>query len=240
MSIQPSSTVRDLAVSIPGATQVFEQHHIDYCCRGGHSLERACATAGVELQPLVAKLEQMAARSAEPSDGVRWETAQLSVLVEHIVSHHHEHTRTELDRLSGLANKVLAVHGPKHPEFADVQAGVEALADDLLPHMKKEEFVLFPYVQALDAACLARRPAPRAPFGAVANPVRMMMAEHEGTGELLRQLRAKTDGYTPPAGACATWRALYAGLQALERDLFQHMHLESNVLFPRAIELDER
>lgn len=240
MAVDPSTTVRELAVAIPGATRLFEQHRIDYCCRGGHTLARACEAAGVRLEQLVPELERAAERSSEPGDTPRWEQAALSQLVAHVVSHHHEHTRAELERLGGLATKVVAVHGAKHPEIAGLGEHVDALADDLLPHMKKEELVLFPHIEALEAASRAGRPTPHAAFGSVANPVRVMMNEHDGTGDLLRALRAATDDYTPPAGACATWRALYAGLQALERDLFQHIHLESNVLFPRAIELESR
>jgi regulator of cell morphogenesis and NO signaling len=224
MPIDPSKLVRDLAVSVPGATRIFQEHCIDYCCRGARSLADACAAAGVAVNDLVAALEQATLRDAgstamEP----RWERASVSDLVEHLVSHHHDHTRTELERLAGLADKVVAAHANEHPEVLDVRGQIAQLSDDLLPHMKKEEMVLFPYVAALARGASSNVPAPRGPFGSVRDPVRMMMREHEVTGALLRALRRASNDYAPPAGACPTWNALYAGLHSLELDLFQHI-----------------
>lgn len=240
MSIELSATVRDLAVSIPGATKLFESFGIDYCCRGARTLEQACAEAHVKPGDMVSRLERASERASAPSDGARWGTESLGALVRHIVEHHHTYTREALDTLDGLSNKVLAAHGHKRPELARVRATFVAIADDLRPHLVKEEQILFPYIEELEAAVRAGRGRPFAPFGTIDNPVRMMMYEHDHVGDLLHEMRALTGDYAPPADACASYQALYAELRALEHDLFEHIHLESNLLFPRAIEMERR
>ncbi len=175
-----------------------------------------------------------------PGDASRWNGESLSSLVRHIVDHHHAYTRTSLGILHDLSRKVVAAHGEKHPEVAEIGRLVEALDADLRPHLMKEELVLFPYIERLDAKMRAGyRPVPPS-FGAIDNPVRVMMIEHDRVGELLRELRARTAGYQAPAGACTTWRAFYAELRALEHDLLEHIHLESNVLFPRSLDAQGR
>jgi regulator of cell morphogenesis and NO signaling len=134
--------------------------------------------------------------------------------------------------------KVCRVHGDKHPALAGLSDLLAKIDDDLRPHLVKEEVILFPYIEELENAQRAGRPRRPAPFGAIDNPVRMMMHEHDHVGMLLRLVRAQTNGYEAPGDACPTWRALYTGLQALEHDLFEHIHLESNLLFPRAVELE--
>jgi regulator of cell morphogenesis and NO signaling len=237
MPIQPTQTVRELAVAIPGATRIFEDFRIDYCCRGARTLADACAADGVALDEVVPRLEHAAARmTAIAEDG--FHERPLGDLIRHILDRHHTYTRDELARLRPLADKVARVHGSRHPELEQVLALVVELADELGPHLRKEEIVLFPYIEDLETATLARRPHGVPPFGRVENPVRMMMLEHDHCGIILRKLRELTSGYAAPANACGSYQALYAGLDALERDLHQHIHLESNILFPRAIVLE--
>jgi regulator of cell morphogenesis and NO signaling len=237
MLIQPTQTVRELAVAIPGATRIFEDFRIDYCCRGARTLADACAADGVALEQVVPRLERAAARmTAIAEDG--WHERPLFELVRHIVDRHHTYTRDELDRLGPLAHKVARVHGKRHPELEEVLALFVEMADELGPHLRKEEIVLFPYIEDLETATRAARPHRAPPFGRVENPVRMMMVEHDHAGTILRKLRAVTSDYAAPPDACGSYQALYAGLEALERDLHEHIHLESNILFPRAILLE--
>jgi regulator of cell morphogenesis and NO signaling len=147
-------------------------------------------------------------------------------------------TRQELARLDALMEKVVSVHGGRHRELAEVQNTFRLLADDLLPHMQKEENILFPYIAALEVAADGGEAAAAPPFMTVRNPVRMMTFEHEAAGTLLRELRRLTSGYTAPADGCISYRTLYAALENLERDLHQHIHLENNILFPRAVEAE--
>jgi regulator of cell morphogenesis and NO signaling len=160
-------------------------------------------------------------------------------LIEHIISKHHIFTAEEVERLRPLMEKVCTRHGDLHPELFKLQTIFTALADSLIPHMRKEEMVLFPYIRGLQSATEANLSAPTPHFGTVANPIRMMMADHEEDGERLRVMREITSDYTLPEGACPSFTALYAGLEDLEKDLHRHIHLENNVLFPAAVALEE-
>jgi regulator of cell morphogenesis and NO signaling len=238
MRIEPSTTIGLLAAGIPGATQIFESVHIDYCCRGARSLAEACADAGLDSAELIAELERAASGGTDWSDEARWGNARLTALMKHIVERHHVYTREELTRLDELSRKVLEVHGAAHPELYTLRALFEAIDRELRPHMTKEEVILFPYIEELEASRRAGRGRPFAPFGSDHGPIRAMMHDHHHVGGELRRLRALTDDYSPPPDACASWKSLYFGLEALEHDLFEHMHLESNLLFPRVLELE--
>ncbi len=167
------------------------------------------------------------------------DAASLSELVRFILETHHVFTREAVASLPPLAMKVRGRHGETHPETGTVESLVHRLAEDLAPHMRKEEQVLFPYIVALEEAALRGGPQPSSCFGSARNPVRMMMAEHDVVVDILAELRAVTSGYALPADACDSFRALYAGLQELENDLQRHIQLENDVLFPGAIRLEE-
>lgn len=228
MDTEGTMTVGEVVARAPRAARVFERVGIDYCCGGKRTLADACARAGLSLDDVVAAVVEAAREGAGPT--ADWRTAPLGALIDHIESTHHAFTRVELARAEGLAAKVRRAHGEAHPEVLPVLDAFAALRDELLPHLLREEQVLFPYVRALGSGAPAR-----APFPTVQMPIRMMDAQHETAGEILKQLRALTGGYVAPAHACGTWRALWESLASIERDLHQHIHLESNVLFPRAI-----
>lgn len=231
-----SQTVRDIALKIPATTRIFEEFKIDYCCGGRKPLEEACRNAGVLADDVIERIG--AALDAKPSE-VDWSHSSLSDLIEYIEDKHHVFTRDELQNLEPLVEKVVRVHGDSHPELARVQGLFRNLADDLAPHLQKEETVLFPYIRDLERRSLMQLSAPMPFFGTVQNPVRMMTAEHDTVGDLLREMRSATGDYLPPAGACPSYTGLYHRLAELERDLHRHIHLENNILFPRAIELEE-
>jgi regulator of cell morphogenesis and NO signaling len=169
------------------------------------------------------------------SAALDWSEAPLVELVRHVLDHHHVYTKDALARLDAMAKKLVREEGGARPELRAIAAAVAAMADELTSHMMKEERILFPYMTELGEG---RRPF--APFGTVKNPVAMMLMEHDQTQEELSEIRAATDGFTAPKTASAAHRELYAGLRALEKDLVEHMRLESEVLFPRAIELEAR
>jgi regulator of cell morphogenesis and NO signaling len=155
----------------------------------------------------------------------------LSELVEHLLAHHHPYTKTALKNLGPLLEKVVRVHGAEHSELYQLQALFNELNGDLPMHLLKEEVILFPYILTLASA--NKRPV--AHFGSVTNPIQMMSKEHQTDGEILEKILKVTDNFTLPAGACASYRALYSELQAFVNDLFQHIYLENNFLFPQAI-----
>ena len=237
MSANVEKTVRDLAVGVPGAPRVFEKLGIDYCCGGGKSLEEACFGAGVSLQEVLAALETGKDRYAGQGDE-EWQSHSLAELMNHIVQTHHVYTKSELERLDQLSTKVASVHGQNHPELQKVRDLFLVLQKDLMPHMLKEEQVLFPYIEKMEDASRNGRPAPTPFFGTVRNPVKMMIQEHDTVGDLLRELRSTSGDYAVPADGCTSYRTLYQALQEFEKDLHQHIHLENNILFPRAIALE--
>jgi regulator of cell morphogenesis and NO signaling len=231
-------TVGDLAAEMPQTIRVFEAWKIDYCCGGKTLLVDACNAAGKSIAAFLAQLETLAAIP----DGASydWSAGTLNATAARIVATYHAYTREELETIAPIAAKVLSVHGERRPELAEVVSLIGELTADLLPHMLKEEQVLFPYVGQLEDAAVAMLPAPTPFFGTVKNPVRMMMVEHDRVGELLARLRAVTDGYAPPESACFSYRELYRRLAELELRTHEHIHVENNVYFPRAIALEDR
>ena len=210
-----------IAAERPLATRVFARYGIDFCCGGGRSLAAACAERGLDPVEVVAEIERETGADVGPVR--RWDEASLGELVDHIVAAFHHPLREELPRLEAMARKVLAVHGEKDPatltELVDVFAGLRRELED---HMTKEEQVLFPMVRRGDGA-------------SAGCPIAAIEREHEDAAAALRRLRELTQGYVVPEGACTTWRALWHGLAALETTMHEHVHLENNVLFPRAL-----
>ncbi len=236
MEINPTTkSIGELALEVPQAIGILEKWQIDYCCKGGRSIEEACAAAGVAVSELM--LEIGGGRNTD--EARQWQNEPLKALKDHIVETHHVFTRDIMETIRQLSDKVATRHGANHPEVVQLQKIVHDMADDLIPHMLKEEQVLFPYIEQLEAA-VGRSEEPPVPFfGTVRNPVRMMMAEHDAVGDLLRQARSTTNDYSLPGDACLSFRALYERLNDVEQDLHQHIHLENNVLFPRAASMEE-
>lgn len=237
MMLETTKTVREYALEMPGATRIFEKLGIDYCCGGGKSLAEACAKAGVAVNEVLVSLEGIE-QSDETSGSEGWQTASLAELITHIVEKHHTFTRQELARLDALLAKVCGVHGQNHPELFRIQKRFQELSRELEPHMLKEERVLFPFITQMEEAAKNNRPLPAPPFGTVQNPVRVMMAEHDAAGDILREMRKLSSDYTTPEDGCISYQTLYGALAALEADLHQHIHLENNLLFPRAAEME--
>ena len=237
MNLDASRTVREFATEMPNATRIFEKLGIDYCCGGGKSLHDACAQARIPVADVLRDLENCGTAQVSSSTP-DFAQARLAELIDHIVSNHHAYVRREIPRIQQLANKVVAVHGKNHPELARIQGTFQALAAELTSHMMKEEHVLFPYIAELEAGVAQGKPLDAPPFGAVSNPVHMMEMEHESAGASLREMRSASAEYALPQEACFSYTTLYSALQDFEADLHQHIHLENNILFPRAIDLE--
>ena len=226
-----TKTVREFATQVPQAVRVFEKMGIDYCCGGGKSLADACQQASISVDDVVQSLLESPSFAAASSD---WRQARLSDLADHIVAKHHGYVKQELPRLEQLLNKVASKHGANHPELKKVKAVFTQLNDELTSHLMKEENILFPYVKQLESPAHMRPPM----FGTVKNPIHMMEIEHDSAGDAMRELRKLTNNFTAPEDGCFSFRTLYQGLTEFEADLHQHIHLENNILFPRAIELE--
>lgn len=212
------STVAEFTRTSPHAIRVLQRHRIDFCCGGGRDLTAASTAAGVTVDQLVAELSAEDGRYK--SDERDWYAAPLTELIAYIVVRHHRPLDEELPRLLALADKVARVHGGTTHEA--VRALTHALIGDLIPHMAKEEQVLFPWIESGGGAQCAP-------------PIQAMRHEHQDVAGFLRELTDVTGYYTAPPEACGSWRALWTGLGALDADLRLHIHLENNILFPRAL-----
>ena len=231
-------TVREIAVEHPASVRVFESLGIDYCCGGQRSLREACERASVsphDVLDLIFSAENEA--STERGD---WADASVVELTRHIVGDHHNYIRREAPRLIPMCAKVVERHGAAHPEVKPIQELFQALAEELSLHMMKEENVLFPYLAQMETALREGRPMPPAMFGSVEIPISRMLADHDDAGALTARIRSLSGGFVTPADACPTYRTLYQGLEDFERDLHQHVHLENNILFPRALEMERK
>jgi len=237
MNVNTQQTVRELALENTGAASVFESLGIDYCCGGKQTLDQACRTAGVAVDKVVEALSG-ASRSSSRNQPSDWKVASLRDLIAHITNTHHQYTRRAAERIGPLFEKVCSAHGERHPELFQLRTTFQDLAQELISHLIKEEIILFPYIERLERAVAEKQPRPPAPFGSVKNPVAMMEHEHDSAGNALRTLRESSHGYQLPADACTSFAALYQALAELEADLHQHIHLENNLLFPRAIALE--
>ena len=229
------ASLGDIVTAHPDLTRHLERLGLDYCCGGGRPLGAACAEAGLDPTAVATELGALAAAGTGPAP---WADLGPAQLVDHLEAVHHRYLDAELPRLSALAAKVADVHGPRHPELAEVASTFEDLRADLEPHLAKEERVLFPMVRDLAAARAAGGPVPAFHCGSLRNPIAVMDREHERAGELLARLRRLTGGYQPPEDACASYQALYRGLGELEADTHLHVHKESNVLFPAVVALE--
>lgn len=205
-----------LARSIAGATQVFHDHQLDFCCGGQHSLREAAQARGLDGETIAARLRSLQA-TARPGQH-DWSAASAADLIEYILARFHARHREQLPELIRLARKVEQVHGGRSDCPAGLADHLSAMQQELESHMQKEEQVLFPL--------LARGAGPM-----VGGPIAVMRMEHEQHGEALQRLASLTNDLTLPSAACNTWRALYAGLRTLREDLMEHIHLENNILF---------
>jgi regulator of cell morphogenesis and NO signaling len=238
MSAITTKTVGELAAENPAATRVFEELGIDYCCGGSDTLEQASRAAGLPLEQVRDSIEMALETGRAMALDRDWKFEPLADLIAHIRNTHHQYTRTALARLGPLFDEVCSVHGKNHPELERMRATFGGLAQELATHLMKEEMVLFPYIARMEEAVLEKSTVLPAPFGSVRNPVAMMLHEHDGAGQALREMRAASNGYTAPPDACASYRTLYQALAEFETDLHRHIHLENNILFPRAIEME--
>jgi regulator of cell morphogenesis and NO signaling len=236
MTATTTQTVRDIATENPVTVRVFEKYGIEYCCGGQVPLADACAAKGLNVDEVIASLE--AATEPLASGEKDWSKESLASLAAHIVATHHAYISREVPRLNELAAKVVSRHGDTREELPVIQSKLAELGEELIAHQGKEEVVLFPYIGKLERFAAGNGTMPRNCFGSVTHPIEMMTRDHDFAGNLMAEIRKLSRDYTPPEGACPTFRAFYDGLREFEQDLHQHIHLENNILFPRAIELE--
>lgn len=220
-------SVGEIVAGQPNFSRVFQAFDIGFCCQGKLTLREACVRKGVDLEAMLEALSREAAGSPPPAANPA--ELPLDRLATYIVEHHHGFLRRELPRIHAMAERVAQVHGGHTPALVEVCRVYTAMAQELAQHALKEEEILFPAISGLAAE---GSPGPN-----LDAPIACMIEDHESANAALARLRELTHGFQPPADACNTYRALFAGLADLESDTHQHIHLENNVLFPRAREL---
>lgn len=232
-----TQSIREIVSSQSSAAAVLQRFDIDLCSRADESLKQACAELQLSIDQVLEKLSDAAAKEngAAPADLASY---SLNRLIQHIVRRHHQYIRCELPRLIEMARKLAGKHGDRAPELKEIETLLYALHAEMVAHLHKEEQVLFPFIAQMEEEAAGFASPAHACFPTVSQPVSMMMREHESAEGLVAQMRRLTNDFTAPAWACPTHIALYAGLNQFERDLRQHVHLENDILFPRAIEME--
>ena len=236
MTLTTEMTVRQIAIENPAAVDIFEARGIDYCCGGERPLAEACERASVPVEEILELLAKEPAGIETTRN--KWTNATLADLTQYIVERHHTFVRQEIPRLQALFQKVEEHHAAAHPELSAIRGLFGAMAEELSSHLMKEEQVLFPYLERMEAAARGDSELPPACFPSVEMPIARMLAEHSDAGALLEQIRSLANDFQPPESACPSYRRLYSGLEEFERDLHQHIQLENNFLFPRSAELE--
>jgi regulator of cell morphogenesis and NO signaling len=230
VKLDVSTTLAEAVDAFPKLAREFERRGLDYCCRGQRTLGDACARIGLDPAATVAELSQ----AGSPAVAAEWTTMSAVVLVNHIEATHHRYLWDELPRVTSLVDKIVSVHGARHPELVEIASCFSRLRADLEPHMVKEERVLFPMIRELTTS----PGVPAFHCGSLRNPISVMLGEHDAVGDLLVQMRRLTGDYIPPADGCASYVACFAAMARLEADTHLHIHKENNVLFPMVVRLE--
>jgi regulator of cell morphogenesis and NO signaling len=237
MRVHAHESLGEIVAADYRAAAVFERFGLDFCCGGSKTLHDACQQRTLDLEALLRELSDLPEdERATDATANAW---PLDALIEHIVARHHAYVKTALPTLAAHATRIAAVHGARNPALKEVARLVDEIAGAMSQHMMKEEQILFPYIRSLVDAERGGVPIAASPFGTVHNPIRMMETEHQEAGDQIRRIRKLTGDYSLPLFACTTYRICFKELQEFERDLHWHVHLENNVLFPRAILLEE-
>ncbi len=235
-TIEENKTVGKMVAEDYRKAEVFKRHRIDFCCGGNISLEQACQEKNADINAVQAELDEIDNRQAPPQED--FETYELDMLIDHIVGVHHIYVKKNNPTIREFVNRVKLVHGMNKPNVSEISDRFDALAAELDMHLQKEENILFPYIKEMVNAKREGRSI-QAPFGTVQNPINMMLAEHDSAGNELEAIQQLTEDYTPPKGACATHKVSYGQLKEYADDLMRHIHLENNILFPKAIALEK-
>ena len=238
LSPEGGETIGELVARDYRKAEVFKKFGVDFCCGGKKTVARACAEKG--LDAAVVEKELHALGDTAGSRGQNFDAWDLGFLADYIENNHHSYVREAIPALSEYTTKIARVHGERHPELLEIARHFAAVASELNAHMPKEERILFPYIRQLSQAAKTGSLLPRPAFGSIQNPINMMEMEHEAAGSSMEAIRQLSHQYTLPADACTTYRLAFAKPQEFEADLFQHIHLENNLLFPKAVKLEEQ
>lgn len=240
MQINPNTTLGEIVAVNYQAATIFDRYQLDFCCHGNRSIEEACQAQQLPLDEILAAVltstQSPVADATDVPAGLKdW---PLDLMADYVEKKHHRYVTQQIPLIEAYVDKINKVHGGNHPELAEVQQVFQETAGELTMHMKKEELMLFPYIRKMILAKISGRKLDPPPFGSIANPVNAMLADHEMEGARSAKLRALTNNFQPPADGCNTYRLTWKLLEEFEKDLHQHIHIENNILFPRAISFE--
>lgn len=217
---------------------VFKKFGLDFCCGGDRTLTKACSESDVDIQKVEAALANF--KDTVNGENQNYNEWSPDFLVDYIINNHHKFSRNKLSEIADYVRKVTRVHGQNHPELKEINEEFTMLYADISNHLDKEERILFPYIKTLVDAQKNNTSPEKPEFGKAANPIAMMEEEHDESGDSMKKIRALSNDFRAPEDACTTYRLLYENLEGFEKDLHKHIHLENNILFPKAIELENR
>lgn len=232
-----SLTLSEIVTRDYKTAEIFEKYGLDFCCRGNKIISEACSEKGLDHEIIIDELKRLNGNGKEVH--FVFNDLDANILADYIVDKHHEYVRRMIPILIQHTQKVASVHGANHPEVIDIARHFSVVYKDLRQHMMKEEQMLFPYIKYLSKVQQNKTAAERPFFGTVKNPIKMMEAEHQNAGDEMAGIRKLSGNYNPPEDACNTYKICFLELKEFEEDLHQHVHLENNILFPKAVELEE-
>lgn len=238
MRVAKNQNIGELVAKDYRTAGVFKAHGIDFCCNGNRTIEEACDKKGIDSENVIAQLsDAMQNNHTGSTDFQSWAP---DLLVDYIEKNHHRYVEAKIPEIKAYLHKIAKVHGDNHPELHVVEHHFSESAGALAAHMKKEELIVFPFIKKLTIADQNDESLHAPNFGTIENPIAMMHEEHDAEGERFREIARLTNNYTPPVDACNTYRVAFALLQEFENDLHMHIHLENNILFPKAIALEDK
>jgi len=237
MNVIEQTTIGEYVAEDFRTAAVFSKYGIDFCCKGHRTLEEVCSAKGLDITILQGEISSVL--NTKGDGGIDFKSWPTDLLIDYIEKTHHRYVEEKTPTLLQFLDKLCKVHGNAHPELFEIYDLFKGCAGELAQHMKKEEFILFPFIKRLVSAAMHNETIEMPPFGTVDNPIAMMKHEHDAEGERFRKIVELTDNYTPPADACNTYKVTFAMLQEFEQDLHKHIHLENNILFPKAQELEK-
>ncbi|MEM0575448.1 iron-sulfur cluster repair di-iron protein [Flavobacterium polysaccharolyticum] len=238
MKITKEDNIGQLVADDYRMASVFQKHKIDFCCNGNRTIQEACIESDLNADNVVLDLD--AILLDESNKNLDYDTWPIDFLAQYIEQKHHKYVETQIPILKGYLKKIISAHGNRHKELHDILELFESTASELALHMKKEELMLFPQVRKMVISHKESAEISEPPFGSFENPIGVMMKDHTDEGERFRQIRALSNDYTPPADGCNTYKVAFKLLEEFEKDLHLHIHLENNILFPKAIDLEKR
>lgn len=238
MKIQENNIIGELVAQDYRAASIFKKYGIDFCCQGNRTIQDACEAKNIDASSVLVDLNE--ANKASTASSIDYQSWPLDLLVDYIEKKHHRYVEDKTQEIKPYLDKICRVHGGRHPELLEINNLFNEAAGELAAHMKKEELILFPFIRKIAKAKQENAKLEAPHFGTVENPIQMMMHEHNTEGERFRKIENLSDNYTPPLDACNTYRVTFALLKEFEADLHLHIHLENNILFPKAIELEKK